>query len=399
MDRLNKILCFFLCLIMIFSFSVFSSAALMGDADGSGAVEPEDARLVLRHAVGLEELTSEMIARCDMDQNGKIEPSDARVILRIAVGLPDDTKPSVPELSKDEMMKLFSDKVSYNELAENMDIFCNGIGSRWYTYGGMSKAESKIISILKYNGFEDKYIDTDGFYCNGVYAENVIAAIPTAVSYPDVILFCAHYDSASSGNGAVDNGSGLCAVLELSRVMKELNIDFGLEIRFAFFACEELGYYGAYRYINSYATATRYRHSYVINLDMAGYSTLNNYNYLTVSTGLSGDSHIGSNKASLMIDSAKQYIGWCGESNYYSGVSAGLHDLRPFRNYGLNAVTLSWRVIDPSNGNRGDYDLASSRYIHTVYDTMSNFSMNSLYNTTRLLAATAAGIYHSYLHA
>lgn len=377
-----------LCILLLLILTVPNVyAEVKGDADGNGYIEPADARTVLRCSVGLERLR--MGANCDMDGNGRIEPADARAILRISVGLDGEDNGK----NETETVRRFSSAVSRAELNENMDIFCNKIGSRWYKSDGMSRGKQKVISILKYNGYRDADIDIDGFYCNGVYAENVIASIPTSATLPDVVLFCAHYDSANTGTGAVDNASGVCAVLELSRIMKTMRVDFGFEVRFAFFACEEVGYCGAYRYINEYATYTRPRHSYVINVDMAGFSNKNNYNFLTVSTGLTGDVPSGSNRASKIIDRAKQLTGHCGEDNYYSGVSAGLHDLRPFKEYGLNAVTLSWRVKDDENPNYGEYYLAPSRYIHTGYDTMVHFNSDSLYMTTKLLAAAAAEIY------
>ena len=54
-----------------------------GDADGDGKVTAADARLILRAAVGLEEVDLE---RGDIDGDGKITSSDARSALRISVG-------------------------------------------------------------------------------------------------------------------------------------------------------------------------------------------------------------------------------------------------------------------------------------------------------------------------
>ena len=59
----------------------------MGDIDADGAVSAADARLVLRAAVELEDLTPEQRIRADADRDGTITAGDARLVLRAAVGL------------------------------------------------------------------------------------------------------------------------------------------------------------------------------------------------------------------------------------------------------------------------------------------------------------------------
>ena len=63
-----------------------------GDADLSGSVTAADARLVLRAAVGLEEIPvgTEAFLAGDIDKDGTLTAADARYILRKAVGLTDE---------------------------------------------------------------------------------------------------------------------------------------------------------------------------------------------------------------------------------------------------------------------------------------------------------------------
>ena len=65
----------------------FAAPNLKGDIDADGIVSAADARLALRQAVGLEQLTPREIAAADMTGSGKITAEDARTILRIAVNL------------------------------------------------------------------------------------------------------------------------------------------------------------------------------------------------------------------------------------------------------------------------------------------------------------------------
>lgn len=57
---------------------------VLGDVDGDGKVTAADARLILRAAVGLEEVP---IETGDVDGDGKITSSDSREALRISVGM------------------------------------------------------------------------------------------------------------------------------------------------------------------------------------------------------------------------------------------------------------------------------------------------------------------------
>ena len=62
-------------------------APLEGDANGDGAVNTEDALLVLRAALGITDNAAELIGNCDMDNNGVLDTTDALLILRRALNI------------------------------------------------------------------------------------------------------------------------------------------------------------------------------------------------------------------------------------------------------------------------------------------------------------------------
>ncbi len=68
-------------------FEYVYSAPVLGDADESGVIDASDARMVLRAAVALEEITVSLLTRGDIDKDGELTSADARTILRVAVGL------------------------------------------------------------------------------------------------------------------------------------------------------------------------------------------------------------------------------------------------------------------------------------------------------------------------
>ena len=62
---------------------------LPGDANGDGIVNAVDALLVLRVAMGLDEITEDALAACDVDHNGTTDAADALLIMRYSLGLID----------------------------------------------------------------------------------------------------------------------------------------------------------------------------------------------------------------------------------------------------------------------------------------------------------------------
>ena len=90
-----KILSVFMSVLLIFSLCFTASAAdsdeydthPLGDATYDGAITSDDARLILRMAVGLEDISVRSYVYCDCDFDGAVGASDARFTLRTAVGL------------------------------------------------------------------------------------------------------------------------------------------------------------------------------------------------------------------------------------------------------------------------------------------------------------------------
>lgn len=60
---------------------------IAGDVDGNLKVDTADARLTLRHAIGLDVISTEYQKNADVNNDGAIGPDDARLVLRRAVNL------------------------------------------------------------------------------------------------------------------------------------------------------------------------------------------------------------------------------------------------------------------------------------------------------------------------
>lgn len=308
-------------------------------------------------------------------------------------------------LSQEEFSEILVGLTSNTKIRNNLVAISENFGSRCYgTYNNRKTAEY-IVKKLNAYGFSDNRLVKDKFYLDGIELKNIYATIPTAVKKPDIILLCAHYDSDKKGKGAVDNATGVSSLLEIARILKSTGVDFGCEIRFCFFDAEEIGYYGADRYClyikraSKSSAASIKRHKYIINLDMTGKPNMENDYFLCVSTEPVSDRYeyrkAKTNPTSNAIVAAKAIIGDCTETDFYCPVSAGKHDLVPFRENGLTGVTISWREKAETD-NECDYNLIPPTIIHTAADTVDNINMMSLYKTTRLVNYAVANVLYTY---
>ncbi|MFH1701181.1 MAG: M28 family peptidase [Candidatus Zixiibacteriota bacterium] len=119
-------------------------------------------------------------------------------------------------------------------------------------------------------GYADVTIPSFYEYVYGYYREcfNVVAVKPGSV-YPNrQIVFGAHFDAVPGSPGADDNGSGTAGVLEIARILYDLEME--MTIVFALFDAEEEGLLGAYDYAYS-AQANGDSIICMLNMDMIGY--------------------------------------------------------------------------------------------------------------------------------
>lgn len=371
-----------------------------GDPDGDGKVTAADARFALRTSVGLEKPIPEIYALCDYDEDGKVAAADARCILRVAVGLdPFKTQEEIEKERREEEEKQWQEYVngvinaaSKESVTATLKSLTKQTPDRGIFRSNNDKAEKYLVARLKEAGFTEDHINIYASSWEGARIGDIVASIPTAVPNPDICLLCAHYDCAEGVEGAVDNASGVAAVMEAARLLKAMNKDFGAELRFAFFDGEEKGYIGAYRYLSVNSEKEQARHTFVLNVDMAGFSNLQPQKYLVISTEPVCEPwpwrEAKANFTGNSVDAAKGFLGNLGEEKYYSPVSAGMHDIVPFRKKGIACATLSWRQYDSYSSHGSDYGLASPYTIHTSGDTLENLNIDSVVSSARLITAS-----------
>ena len=124
-------------------------------------------------------------------------------------------------------------------------------------YDELEKVARYIEATLASFGYA---VGRQEFLVNGKLVRNIDVAIEPAgrSADPDVIVVGAHYDSVSGSPGANDNASGAAAVIELARLLRDLDTVGGKRIRLALFVNEEPPYFrteamGSLRYARALA--------------------------------------------------------------------------------------------------------------------------------------------------
>lgn len=143
--------------------------------------------------------------------------------------------------------------------------------SRYASEPGNISAADYIEQKLKSYGYTVVNQD-DGATCRNVYA-TLIGSTDPQQKY----IMCAHYDSQinsgpkSPSPGADDNASGVAAVLEAARILKNYSPKY--TIVFALLDEEELGLFGSQLYVSKQGPNTLG----VVNMDMIGYDNDGDY--------------------------------------------------------------------------------------------------------------------------
>jgi len=189
------------------------------------------------------------------------------------------------------------------------------------SYASASWIKSKFEEF----GYDSVFFDDfpHDIYSIPTVCRNVVAVKLGSVFPGKQIVVGAHRDAVPGSPGADDDGSGTAAVLEIARVMK--NIDTEVTLVFVAFDAEEQGLYGSWHYSNE-AISRGDSIIVMLNMDMIAHYTNNYYAYV---------SH-GSETyyAQMWIDLASSYVDISG---FLAGTSQG-SDHFPFQQNGYDVA-------------------------------------------------------------
>lgn len=104
-----------------------------------------------------------------------------------------------------------------------------------------------------------------------IKSRNVIATLPGKEFPEENIVVGGHLDSWDLATGAIDNGIGIAAVLDMARTFKSLNIQPKRNIQFVMFMGEEQGLLGSKALVKDLTNENQLNNvRYMMNIDMSG---------------------------------------------------------------------------------------------------------------------------------
>ncbi len=228
-----------------------------------------------------------------------------------------------------------------------------------------------------YSPAEQQFYRGDAEICN-------LLATHRGKQYPNQkYILCAHYDSINLLNnepapGANDNASGIAAVLEAARILKNIETDY--TIVFALWDAEEKGLWGSEYYAFNAARDNDTIRG-VINLDMIAYDPDDKQLFSINIDDFANSIDLGNSIYSISntyIDSLQPMI-------YYPGSTQSDH--RKFWEHGYSAVFIGEAFRDGA-----DYP-----FNHYSTDTIDKFNFKFFHNMSKLALATITVLANIYV--
>jgi hypothetical protein len=207
------------------------------------------------------------------------------------------------------------------------------IGVRRGGADGERRAGDYLAVSLSQLGYEPRFQTFP--LTTGDQSRNVIATLEGRRA--DTLVIGGHYDTKSPSPGANDNGTGVGAILELARVLKDEALDF--TVKFVLFGTEEIidsdlnhHHFGSRYYVASLSPEERAMTKAMINVDMIGYGP--EFRVRTMGMG----------KQSLRDALLSLARGRGVNLTYLKDTgSSGWSDHEPFELAGIPAAWIEWR--------------------------------------------------------
>ncbi|MCD4730295.1 MAG: M20/M25/M40 family metallo-hydrolase [Bacteroidales bacterium] len=261
------------------------------------------------------------------------------------------------------------DELSYDSVYSKLQTFEN-LGIKQAGTEALDQTASWIINQHQQYGYSD--IEIDSFYIGQNLVYNIIVT-KTGTSFPDTYLIVdGHYDTYG-GPGVNDNGTGTVIVLEVARLMADVETEYS--IKFIHFTAEEIGLVGSYHYVENTVIPQNMDIRLVFNIDEVGgvAGEVNN----TVTCERDEWTPNGNNAASAAFTDTLASLTEI-YSNLYTQISYAYgSDYVPFMQNGY-VVT-------------GLYETNESPYPHSINDSLSNLDPEYVFEITK--ASLAASLY------
>jgi len=262
------------------------------------------------------------------------------------------------------------EQCSYDTLLGNLQWF-EDLGIK--ELGTLSLDNTKNWIMDKYASYGYTDIQEDPFSYAGQNASNIIVT-KTGLVYPNqYIIIDAHYDT-KNGAGANDNGSGTVALLEIARLLKDIQTEYSL--KFIHFSAEELGLIGSWHYVETVAIPDGLDIRLVFNIDgVGGVHGMENHTVVCERDEISPPFSNNEASATFTNELATCVSLYTALGTEISQASAS--DYIPFESH--------YKVIT------GLYEKNISPYYHSPGDVISHLDVNYIHEVTK--AAIGASLH------
>jgi hypothetical protein len=168
---------------------------------------------------------------------------------------------------RNDNAKFLLSQVDLENIKKDVQDLANNYGTRYAGTEENQKAIGATKERLSLMGYEIKEV------CYAPNACSILAEKKGKVEASKVIMIMGHIDSVGqSFAGADDNASGIAVMLEMARVLKDVNNN--KTIRFFVTNGEEGGLIGATHYVQQLAQSDEIKNIVLgINMDMVGYNS------------------------------------------------------------------------------------------------------------------------------
>ena len=253
------------------------------------------------------------------------------------------------------------DDVSSTNILNDLIAFEN-FGVKEVGTTALTNAENWIVQRYQTLGYSN--IELQEFtYFNGT--SNNIIVTKTGTTYPNTFLIIdGHYDTIN-GPGANDNGSGTVLILEIARLLKDIDTEYS--IKFIHFSGEEDGLIGSSYYVNNTVNPQNMDISLVFNIDEVGGVSGQTNDTIVCEEDRSSPptNNAASTEATIQLANCIELY-----SNLNTEISFAYgSDYIPFENNG--------EVIT------GLFEKNESPYAHTPNDTLANMDVTYLTEVTK----------------
>lgn len=183
------------------------------------------------------------------------------------------------EIKSSEYIKGKLTSYDYDVKFQTFDVYKQDLNSTLYS--------DNNINYLKSNIYNSEPLGE---------GRNIIANNKNFDKNKKTIYLTAHYDTTKDTKGVVDNASGTIAVLELARVLKNLDGDFNIKI--VFFSAEEYFRSGSRYFVSNLTEEEKNNIAGCVNVDMVGEKNVGKI----VMNSVTGNS----NSLSILLDKLTQ---------------------------------------------------------------------------------------------